>query len=105
MIPLKFGDGQTEQEFTNEVIKNDLKMKIAKFMTTSFVFAQAQMEKEFGFLWDHDSDTEEITEEQAEFEDLYENFRKKVLDNGNNQIRFLNKLLDRYDITLKENGQ
>ena len=104
MADVSFGNGQTQEEFRKDLEKNDLKIRLVKFLKTSFIFPLAEIESEFGFLWDHDSDSEEITEEQSEFEERYERFRKRVLDNGNNQIRFLEKLIDKYDVKLKEDG-
>lgn len=65
---------------------------------TSFIYALAEIESEFGFFWGHGESSK--TPEQQLYAERYSILRKKILDNGNNQIRKFNNIIDK---NLKEN--
>lgn len=80
------------------LIKKEIKTRIM----TSFIYAIAQMEDIFGDLWKHDEeDDSKLTEKELFYDELYEKFRKRVLDNGNLQIRLAFKALDEFYRDLK----
>ena len=60
--------------------------------------ALSSIEKHFGFLWSYDQDGE-LTPEQEEMRERYEEIRSEILDKGNHQIRNLETELSQYDIT------
>lgn len=74
-------------------LREFLKTKIK----TAFIFPLAQFEHRFGRLWgEHLADGEELTDEQARYDDFYQMVRKDILDNGNNQIRNMELELERF---------
>ena len=54
---------------------------------TAFIGALAAFEEEFGFLWGHDIDEEDLTSEQQQMLELWIRVRTNVLNNGNTQLR------------------
>ena len=67
---------------------------------TAFIYALAEIEKDFGHLWDENSADAEV--ETPEFyKELYHKLRKRVLDNGNNQIRLFQKEMDCFEVAVK----
>jgi hypothetical protein len=62
-------------------------------MLTSFIYALAEFEKEFGAFWGH-NDPVKSSDQQIYF-DRYQILRKRILDNGNNQMRKFNMILDK----------
>ena len=81
-----------------ELSKDRLVKIAAKKIQTTMIGALSSIEKTFGFLWEHNGDTE-LSEEQQHMKDLYENMRSEILDRGNSQIRNLEAELSHYDIT------
>lgn len=74
---------------------------IQKRLMTVCIFPIAELEKYFGHLWNHDEEDEsKLTKKEIYYDQLYEKFRKSVLDNGNNQIR---KAIQDIRRTLDEN--
>jgi hypothetical protein len=87
-----------EQNVGNKA-KQILSQQIHTRITTAFIFAIAEMERLFGDLWAHnEEDDNKLSEQHLFYDKLYENFRKRVLDNGNYQIRELKKDLNNYYI-------
>lgn len=60
---------------------------------TSFIYCLAEFEELFGFMWGHGEKEENLEEEQRINRKFYEELRNKILDNGNNQIRKIEKEL------------
>jgi hypothetical protein len=86
----------------NEKSKQLLKAVIDKKLKTSFIFAIAQLEEKFGHLWDPQQENSEV-EGSEYYADLFQQFRKAVLDNGNNQIRNMEKDLDEsFEVAFKK---
>lgn len=70
-----------------------------KRFKTTFIAAVAAAEDIFGHLWNHkEEDDSKITDEQWKNYELYEKFRKRVLDIGNNQFRLFEEELDKYKV-------
>jgi hypothetical protein len=70
-----------------------------RFQTT-FIFPIAELEKDFGELWKHgEEDDTKLSDKDWEYYEKFEQLRKRILDNGNAQLRamiqelegFLNK--------------
>lgn len=65
-----------------------LRFYIEKRLQTTMIGALSKFENNFGYLWGHNtSEEEELTQEQLEFSDLWENTRNQILNQGNAQIR------------------
>jgi hypothetical protein len=64
---------------------------ITSKVRTSFIYCLAEFEKDFGYMWG--KDCEELSQEQAENLKFFQELRKRILDNGNNQIRKIEKEL------------
>lgn len=71
----------------------DSKKRFDKILSTKvntvMIGAIAAFEENFGFLWGKGKAFEELTKEELEFHELWQNVRNKVLNNGNNQLRAL----------------
>ena len=68
--------------------------------------ALASIEKHFGFLWGQDEDdgeVENVTPEQKQLREIYDEARSEILDKGNTQIRNLEFEFAAYDIVWKKN--
>lgn len=90
---------QVEQQ--SDIVKSNLRKTITTRLKTSFIFPIAEFERLFGHLWDETSTSEEV--EGPEFyKNLFVELRKRVLDNGNNQIRAFDKDLDGHDVRITE---
>lgn len=76
----------SEQRYL-EQSKNRLEKIVSTKMKTSFIGALAVFEKNFGYLWGHGIAEEDLTEEQLEMLELWEDIRTEVLNNGNTQLR------------------
>src|SRR3990167_4510701 len=72
--------------------KARLEVIVNKKMTTTMIGALAAIEENFGFLWDGNS-TESLHMKQ-----VFEKVRKKILDNGNDQIKAVKEEFKLYDI-------
>lgn len=67
------------------------KAEIKTRIRTAFIFAIAEFEREFGYLWNHENENEDLSDEEYEWYEKYLKFRKAVLDNGNYQIRCIER--------------
>ena len=56
-------------------------------MKTSFIGAISSCEKNFGFLWGHGKEESELSEQEFQMREIWENVRAEILDNGNSQLR------------------
>lgn len=66
----------------------ELDKVIERRIRTAFIFPIDQIEQRFGELWgEFKEDHEELTEKEKEFEKIFLEWRKSVLDIGNLQIR------------------
>lgn len=62
-------------------IQDELLDKIYKYFQTTMIGSLARFEEKFGFLWENDH------KDQLKFEDLWEDTRNSILNNGNKQAR------------------
>lgn len=76
--------------------KQSLENCIRKHMLTCFIYSLAEFEKEFGELWGEAKDDEtSLTETESLMDQKYERVRKRILDNGNKQIRSLIEIVNK----------
>lgn len=67
--------------------QEDLLEEIETRIKTTMIGSLAQFEKHFGYLWQNDHAN------RQKYEDLWEDTRNNILNNGNNQIRLALKSL------------
>jgi hypothetical protein len=82
--------------------ENSKKILTKRFQTT-MIGALFEFEKNFGFLWGHDKDENELTEEELDLLDRWDFCRNQILNNGNNQLRKGIADLDKYNGDIKYN--
>lgn len=63
----------------------DIVQNIQKRFQTAMIGSLARVEDYFGFIWGHDDDN--VTNEQLENLDLWEELREEILDHCNYQMR------------------
>ncbi len=88
------------EERKKDIAKEALFKSSKKKVQTTMIGALDILEKHFGFLWGFDQ-TEEITPEQAQLKEIYEEARANILDKGNTQIRNMEADFANYEITKK----
>jgi hypothetical protein len=72
------------------------KILTKKFQTT-MIGALFEFEKNFGYLWGHNKDENDLTDNELDFLDRWDFTRNQILNNGNNQLRQALSELDKYD--------
>lgn len=77
---------------------------ISKKLQTAFILPIAQFEEKLGYLWGNKEDPDIMTDDEYKYYEIFLDWRKLVLDNGNAQIRNLGHLHGKYKITKKETG-
>lgn len=88
------------EERRKEVSKDTLFKSCKKKIQTTMIGALDTIEKKFGFLWCFESE-EELTPEQKQIKDIYEEIRAIILDRGNTQIRNLEAEFSGYEVQRK----
>lgn len=88
------------EERRKEVSKDALFKSCKKKIQTTMIGALDTIEKQFGFLWSFD-DQSDLTPEQRQLKEIYDEARATILDKGNTQIRNLESEFAGYDITKK----
>ncbi len=78
-----------------EVSKNRLKQNISKRMRTSMIGALAAFEDKFGELWGKNK--KNLSQNELECYNIWQEVRAKILDQGNNNIRIAEEEIDQYD--------
>jgi hypothetical protein len=68
-------------------IETELNEIVSKRIRTAFIFAIAELENDFGHLWGEEKEESLVTPEEELWYDRFCQWRKNILDNGNNQIR------------------
>ena len=86
-----------KKEILNERSKTRLKKEIKKRIQTTMIGSLSSIEKHFGFLWGNESDIE-LTDQQIQLKDVFEDMRTEILDKGNAQIRNVEAELESYDV-------
>jgi hypothetical protein len=85
----------TRSSSSKDVLSNSL----GKKFDTTMIFALAEFEECFGYIWGFGKDKSELTEKEISNAALWEEARKNILDNGNHQKRKAKKELERYQIS------
>lgn len=80
----------------SEESKKRLFAILEKKIKTTMIGALQAIEDEFGFLWGKDK--RELTDVEIKMAEMYKNLRKRILDNGNNQIQAVRNELEQYNI-------
>jgi transcription termination factor Rho len=88
------------EERKRDIAKESLFKSSKKRVQTTMIGALDILEKHFGFLWGFEQG-DEITPEQAQLKEIYEEARAKILDKGNTQIRNMEADFASYEITKK----
>lgn len=79
--------------------------KIAKTkVTTTFIGAIEQFEKNFGFIWGHGKHESELTEEELVMRDVWNECRKAIMDKGHEQIRGLTSEIENHTLSWNRNS-
>ena len=90
------------QQRKDQRAKEILHAILTKRVQTSYIFALAEIERTFGYLWGIDiEDESQLTEQQKQFYEMFLRLRKNIFDNGNNQLRAMTYELDQYDVKIK----
>lgn len=85
------------EEISKQQAKDRLRQVVKKKLDTTMIGSLASIEKYFGFLWGHDIEGD-LTPQQEQFADLYEDLRSEILDKGNHQLRNFDTELANYEI-------
>ena len=89
---------KAEKSSRYKEVSKDRLLKIAKKkIQTTMIGALSTVEKQFGFLWGHESG-EPLTPEQEHVKQLFDEVRSEILDRGNNQARNLEAEFNNYEI-------
>lgn len=75
-----------EQRFL-EGSRQRLDKLVSTKIRTAFIGALSAFEENYGFLWGHGKDENELTKEEKQMRELWIQTRTRVLNNGNSQIR------------------
>jgi hypothetical protein len=89
---------QQNQESKKQLSKDRLLRIIETKIRTSFIGALSSTEEEFGELWGDGEAPENLNSEELYWFERYQQLRKKILNNGNNQIRAMYNELDQYEL-------
>jgi len=84
-----------------EVSKDALFKSCKKKIQTTMIGALDVVEKRFGFLWSFEG-SDELSAEQKQLKDIYDEARADILDKGNTQIRNLESEFSNYEVTKKK---
>lgn len=82
----------------SEQSRERLKKSIETKIRTTMIGALALIEEKFGFLWGQDKSEDELTDHELDMEDLKEELRTEILNQGNAQLRAAQAEIDQYDV-------
>ena len=68
-------------------MNNDQQNILTKRFQTTMIGALFEFEKAFGHLWGHTKEENDLTDNQMDFLDRWDDVRNQILNNGNNQLR------------------
>ena len=92
-----------EKNHKNKQAKKVLEELVRKSIMTTMIHAICEWENTFGHLCNIDEEDEtKLTEAEKKYDELFEVWRKSVLDRGNEQGRRLLVLLDSFNVDFKE---
>lgn len=99
---MKIRNFDSKEEYEQFKVKEIFFKDITKKLQTSFILPIAQFEEKFAYLWGNKEEPEEMTDEEYAYYEIFLDWRKLVLDNGNYQIRSLGHLFGKYDVNKKD---
>ncbi len=85
----------------NDAYRQRLKSIISKKIKTAMIFPISQFEIEFGYIWGHGLPDSELTEEQRQAREVWQECRKRIFDNGHKQIRNACTELNMHEVVWK----
>ena len=88
-----------DQEQYKENSKKRLLNNIKKKFDTTIIGSLAAFEEEFGYLWGHGKHYSELTDQELEFKDMWNDVRSKILDNGNFNLRSAQSEISQYTLS------
>lgn len=91
---------QKMEDKQREMSRERLLKATKKKIQTTMIGALHSIEQHFGFLWNVES--ENLSMEQIQLKEIFEDLRSEILDRGNNQIRNLENEFTHYDIIWKK---
>lgn len=74
----------------------ELAKNVKRAITTTFIGAIAELEKNIGYLWGHGKT--ELTENEKKWLAVWENVRNNILDIGNGQCRIMDREFEKYNV-------
>lgn len=99
IVATKQRQKEAKDQQYREKSKKRLGTIIGTKIKTSFIGAISSCENNFGFLWGHGKNEEELTEEEISMKEIWEEIRTEILDNGNTQLRAASNEIGNYSIT------
>lgn len=93
-LDLKSKKEEREKELSKDKLLNSAKKKVQ----TTMIGSLHSIESYFGFLWEGDN----LTREQQQLRDIFEELRSEILDKGNSQIRNLENEFQNYEVISKK---
>jgi len=89
-----------KQNLINKQSKDRLKIEAKKRIRTTMVGAIASIERHFGHLWGYDEPNK--TPQEQEMLQVFKDLRTEIFDKGNDQIKFVESEIDKYDVEWKK---
>lgn len=78
---------EVNQQKYLEICRKRLDTIISKKFRTTFIGSLDIIEKKMGFLWGYGKKEEDLTNEESELRELFQQVRTDILNLGNNQLR------------------
>ena len=98
IVATKQRQKEAKDQKYREKSKKRLSTIVGTKIKTSFIGAISSCEKNFGFLWGHGKNEEELTDQELQMKELWEEIRTEILDNGNTQLRAASNEIENYSI-------
>ena len=98
LVEVKKKQKELKDNKQKERCKKRLSNIISTKIKTSFIGSISIYEENFGFLWGHGKQEEELDDNEVAMKQIWENVRSKILDNGNSQLRASVNEVNNYSI-------
>ena len=86
-----------KEEIYKQKSKERLLKNCKKKIQTTMIGSLSSIEEHLGHLWGHKT-SDQLTEEQEQLRQVYEELRSEILDKGNTQMRNVDAEISQYDI-------
>lgn len=86
---------QRYSQQSRERLKRNIETKIR----TTMIGSLSLVESKLGFLWGQGKPRGQLTEQESAMEELKDELRTEILNNGNNQLRAAIAEINQYEIT------